>query len=203
MKEIKDSLKENGYDFEMLEDGIISVPNFFSEEDLIPVWDLINLATQDDWEKEYRESQKELARRLYQRDDLNNLIDEGIMEYTYNWNDKSLEIPSEISKQLSKNLAKIFKNVIVAPFNNIQRQYEGAPLVEHVDDHADPYIKFAAIGYINDDYNGGNLVFPNLNLKLKPKKQSLLIFQSGDKYLHGVEAPLPGPTRYVLPTFIY
>lgn len=200
---IKKRIESLGYAYKEVADEIILIKNFFNNSMIDPIWKIINSSSQDDWEGEYRQSQEELARRLHGREDLDNLINEGLMEYTYDWHDKSLTIPAQISKKLTEPLEKIFNPSFAAPFTAIQRQYEGAALIEHVDNHADPHIKFAAIGYLNDDYNGGNLVFPKLEFKIKPEKNSLLIFPSGEKYLHGVEAPLSGPVRYVLPTFIF
>lgn len=206
MKEIKKSLGSLGYEFREVGPSVILVKNFLNENDLIPVWEIIGSSSQADWEEDYRFSQEELAERLYGRRDLENLIEEGLMEYTYKWNDKSISLPPNISKKLSKPLETMFsfdKKFFAAPFTAIQRQYEGAGLVEHVDSDGDPHIKYAAIAYVNDDYNGGNLLFPKLNLKIKPEKHSLIIFPSSKLYLHGVEPPLAGPLRYVLPTFIF
>ena len=84
----------------------------------------------------------------------------------------------------------------------IQRQYEGARLIEHVDNHADPNIKYAVIMYINEDYTDGELFFRKLDLTIKPPAKSLIIFPSGEEYLHGVKPPGTGPYRYVLPSFV-
>lgn len=63
------------------------------------------------------------------------------------------------------------------------------------DDHGQhkefPDRHFAGVVYFNDRYDGGATVFPELNLKVSPKKGSLLIFPGG-KLKHGVERVTAG-----------
>ena len=44
---------------------------------------------------------------------------------------------------------------------------------------------YSSVYYPNDDYVGGELCFPNINLKIKPEKNSLVLFPC--EYLHYVE----------------
>jgi hypothetical protein len=78
----------------------------------------------------------------------------------------------------------------------------GVDLMSHTDDHTDPSISYATIVYINDDYNDGELFFKNLDIKLKPKPKTLLIFPGNEKYEHGVKTVSDGPIRYVIVGFI-
>jgi len=57
--------------------------------------------------------------------------------------------------------------------------------------------------YLNDDYLGGELYFSNLNLEFKFPKGSMVVFATGDEYMHGVKEILEGPTRYVITSFIF
>lgn len=204
---LKNRLLKLGYNFKELADSVILIPNFFKDEDFTKLWDIVNNATQEDWEKDYRESQISLAIKKFGRDDLDNLLAEGLMQYTDHWHDKAIEIPESLSKELSKNLEEVFNfetnPLFVGGLQTIQRQYENSPLIEHVDNDADPDIAYAAIGYMNDDYTDGELYFSKLGLRIKPEAKSLIIFPGGEKYSHGVDSPGAGPVRYALPTFIY
>lgn len=203
---LENKLYELGYDFEEVGPQIILIKNFFTDSQFEPLWDIINSATQDDWELDYWNSQIALAKKKFNRTDLKNLIEEGLVEYTNHWHDKAIHIDTEISDMLSKGVHSIFSfdpDLSVGPFDAIQRQYEESPLIEHVDNHADPSIVYAVIGYINDDYTQGELFFNRLNFRIKPPAKSILIFPSGEDYLHGVETPGPGPIRYALPSFVY
>lgn len=194
-----------GYQVDQLYEGIFLIKNFLTNEEVAPLWEIINSASQEDWEKDYRDSQIELARRKYGRVDIDNLISEGIMEYTYGWADKAIAIPKEYTESLNKKISELFyfdKSLWYGDIDTIQRQYSGAKLEEHVDSDGDPDILYAVIGYLNDDYIDGELFFPNIGLEIKPPKNSIIIFPNGELYKHGVRAPSDGPLRYALPTFV-
>jgi len=76
-------------------------------------------------------------------------------------------------------------------------------------DHADGYLlgnglscDFSSVYYINDDFEGGEIVFRNLGISVKPKKNSLIIFSesSSEKMIHGVN-PVRKGTRYMSQCF--
>jgi predicted 2-oxoglutarate/Fe(II)-dependent dioxygenase YbiX len=55
--------------------------------------------------------------------------------------------------------------------------------------------------YLNDDYEGGDLVFPELHIKIKPKRGMLVAFPSTHQYLHGVEPVIHGE-RFAIVTWM-
>jgi hypothetical protein len=55
-----------------------------------------------------------------------------------------------------------------------------------ISEHADTAGDFAAIYYLNDDYDGGEINFPDHNLKIKPKANSFITFPSNSDYWHEV-----------------
>jgi hypothetical protein len=79
---------------------------------------------------------------------------------------------------------------------------EGVELKSHTDQHTDPSIRYASILYLNDNYKDGELFFKNLDIELKPKPGSLLIFPGTPQYEHGVRHVGAGPIRYVLVGFV-
>lgn len=56
---------------------------------------------------------------------------------------------------------------------------------------------------LNDDYEGGELCFPNYNIKTKLKKGSMVCFPPFWTHIHSVESPLNDTFRYTLNTWIY
>jgi len=58
----------------------------------------------------------------------------------------------------------------------------------------------ASLLYLNDDYAGGELYFPNQGVEIAPKKNSLYIFEGGGDNRHGVRRITEG-ARYVLVAF--
>lgn len=54
-----------------------------------------------------------------------------------------------------------------------------------------PWRKYASIVYLNNEYIGGEVFFPQLNLEIKPRKGTLVIFNGGELF-HGVKEVLEG-----------
>lgn len=71
----------------------------------------------------------------------------------------------------------------------------------HADeDNGFEWRKFGCVLYLNEDYEGGNIYFPNQNLSIKPKANTLVFFPGNREYLHGVN-PVTSGIRYTLSTF--
>ncbi len=106
------------------------------------------------------------------------------------------DIPKEIIDMLNKiftlayQKSKNLYNVDINPLDknrfNLLKFIEGFSLNPHIDTLSVESNHIASIYYINDDYTGGEIVFPNLNLKIKPKANSLIIFPGNENYLHEV-----------------
>jgi hypothetical protein len=60
--------------------------------------------------------------------------------------------------------------------------------------------KFGCVLYLNEEYEGGEIYFPNQNIILKPKANTLAFFPGDAEFLHGVNAITSG-IRYTLSTF--
>lgn len=68
----------------------------------------------------------------------------------------------------------------------------------HVDSHGYEFLTQTGLVYINDDYEGGEIYFPNLDgMEIKPKAASAILFPArGDENFHGVRE-VKGP-RYTI-----
>ena len=85
----------------------------------------------------------------------------------------------------------------------IMRIPVGHTMNEHVDDYnyeqdAQLYDYMSAVVYINDDFNGGELYYSNLNIEYKPSRGSI-VFHPGfeELYKHGVKE-VGGKPRYAM-----
>jgi hypothetical protein len=67
--------------------------------------------------------------------------------------------------------------------------------------HGMPYRDFAAIAYVNDDYEGGELYFTALNIVVKPKRGMFVAFTGGFHHEHAVLRVKSG-TRLTMPSFM-
>lgn len=63
----------------------------------------------------------------------------------------------------------------------------------HKDDKLQNKDNFICMFYINDDFSGGEINFPDQGIEYKPKPGDILIYQS--KFLHEVK-PMTGNPRY-------
>jgi predicted 2-oxoglutarate/Fe(II)-dependent dioxygenase YbiX len=61
-------------------------------------------------------------------------------------------------------------------------------------------VDYGAVIYLNDDYEGGEIYFPDHNIDFKPKAGTLVFFPSNNMYIHGVRTITKG-TRYTTPSF--
>ena len=104
-----------------------------------------------------------------------------------------------ISKIVFKNYNKL-KSTIEDNFNvkvelkifYFQTMYEGAEIGIHSDVILNYNTNrsrnlYSAVVYLNDDYQGGELYFPNEDINFKPKPGSLVYFHSDSNSLHGVK----------------
>lgn len=63
-----------------------------------------------------------------------------------------------------------------------------------------PYYDIAGLFYINDDYEGGELYFPNQGIQFKPKAGAAYFFPGDMNFIHGVSEIKSG-IRYTVPFF--
>jgi len=63
-----------------------------------------------------------------------------------------------------------------------------------------PWYDIATIIYLNDDYEGGELYFPNQGIQFKPKRGAAYFFPGDMNYIHGI-TPIESGIRYTCPFF--
>lgn len=62
------------------------------------------------------------------------------------------------------------------------------------------FIEYAALVYLNDDYEGGEIYFPDHGVEIKPSTGELIFFPGTNLYTHGVKEITSG-YRYAMMTF--
>lgn len=202
-----DHIKSKGYEAKELGHRIFLIENFLSEEECQELYTLGETSTQEEWEGAYLDNMKDFCEAKFGRRDIDNLVKEGKLELTSNWNDKILRIHFlDIAKKINARVSNLLEGIDGvkgrASVGIMQRQYSGTALTEHVDNHTDPSLLYASVAYINDNYNGGEVFFSKFDLYMKPSAGSLLIFPTTEEWSHGVTEVEDGPVRYVLPIFI-
>lgn len=201
-----DAFTQAGIKAEELAGEVWLVEDFVSPEEIKEIFDYVSTIKEEDWIAHYMEHLRDRAEREYGTRDIEKLNEEGKFEITFDWADKTIPLRDfKIIETINAGIRKIISydsNLYFEGSGTLQRQYEGSDLKVHVDNHVDPHVAYAAVIYLNDDYNYGEVIFPEQGLELKPKPGSMLFFSSAGTHPHGVNPPGPGPLRYVIPCFI-
>lgn len=104
----------------------------------------------------------------------------------------SLNIPlrinnNEVTEYLQDSIYKILPgNYTIRGFKNINRTIPGGSMFLHNDDEREIGIEYGFTYYINDDFLGGELFYPNKGVSYKPIKNSMVIHIGTAEYSHSV-----------------
>jgi hypothetical protein len=196
-----------GLKAEELYKGIFVVRNFLKEEEIAALEKQFSEMTEDEWSKQYTDSLYQFIEDQYGVKTIEEAQALGHdIKIDENWVDKNAIIKDHgVLDSVNTRLFKLFepfKDLELQGVGSIQRQYEGISLSYHVDSLSNPLVVFANVMYINDDFTGGELHFPTIDVTYRPEKGALIVFPSADDYLHGVLPVGPGPVRYALPAFV-
>jgi hypothetical protein len=136
---------------------------------------------------------------------INNKIDNARLDQKILYIKNSFEMAFDMC--LNQYLAQhgLDKNHYSLPMQQIpiRRWIKGPGMGPHCDGYdGDTSLAFSMITYLNEDYEGGEIEFPNHNMSLKPASGSLLIFPSQEPYLHKVNPILSGE-RYTSHLSVY
>ena len=85
---------------------------------------------------------------------------------------------------------------------NVLRYRTGQEYHAHCDGSTGSGRAVSAICYLNDDYKGGEIEFPNFGVKIKPEPGMLLLFPSSYPYKHTAH-PVTEGTKYAIVTWIH
>lgn len=114
---------------------------------------------------------------------------------------------AEIRKKFQDAVEKTFGIEVKANSSHGQKWLVDAFAVPHSDNsemdgtpNAFQINKFVAILYLNDDYTGGELYFPDHNIDIFPDCCELVVFPGGHENIHGVRVMKSG-TRYTMVSF--
>jgi len=114
---------------------------------------------------------------------------------------------SEMVDRLKKEVDKYFEVDASPTSPAIVRWLPGQQQQPHADKQLPsgepndfPWFDIAGLFYLNDDYEGGELYFPDHGIEFKPKPRGAYFFPGDLNYIHGVREIKSG-IRYVIPFF--
>ena len=75
---------------------------------------------------------------------------------------------------------------------------KGSKMSANVDTDAQKHQHIVCMYYVNDNYDGGEIFFPDYGINVKPKSNSLVMFPGNENYVHEV-LEVSGGFRYTFP----
>lgn len=114
----------------------------------------------------------------------------------------------DINAKLRHAVATVYNKDVVPSSIHVQKWDVGSSASPHSDNSdfdGNPTegfdnLKYVGILYLNSDYSGGNLYFPEHNIDIHPNAGSMYIFSGGVENIHGVTEITSG-TRYSIVSF--
>lgn len=199
---IDEKITSQGYKFDKLDPNVWLIHDFITDEEKQSILDLSQ--NPEIWGGFYIKHVEDRSEARYGTRN----IEETKTEVTENWDDKVAHISDHT--QLGSIFMDRLKNFYFdgceydfRSFGIIQRMWEGVQLKAHYDQYVDMRMAWAAVLYVNDDYNNGEFFFTFKDIEIKPPSKSLLVFPTWLEYHHGVKFVSKGPVRYVMPAFIW
>jgi predicted 2-oxoglutarate/Fe(II)-dependent dioxygenase YbiX len=145
----------------------------------------------------------------------------GDGDYTYGerkfvWADRAKEYPEQANYIIDTLVDAMYKTankyaeIVNIPGNPnlgknfvINKYATGEEMGSHVDwNEKNNELEYSFVFYLNDDYEGGEIYWPNQNISLKPKAGSVVIFPSKEPYQHAVKKVTKG-NKIFIPHFWY
>lgn len=113
----------------------------------------------------------------------------------------------ELRESFRAHVAEIFGRDVKPNTSHAQKWNVGGfanPHSDNSDNHGEPNAfeinKYVGILYLNEDYDGGELYFPDHDIEFKPNAFSYYVFPGGVENIHGVKEITSG-TRYTMVSF--
>jgi len=156
-----------------LDEEIVVINNFLPEDLLSTLLDIEKNATFGEWTSR-----------------ANNL--EG------QWYASILPFEGEAADQVRRLCDEVFNyNYTFKHPMFIRRRRESEALLPHYDNQNQKSCEWGLVVYLNDEYDGGEIYYPNRNIEHKPVKNSLVIHSAGVDYTHGVRAVKNGTRLFM------
>lgn len=187
---------------------IYAYPNFLTQEEIDFIYNRAINAPQEEWDAEYeKEMQKTAEEQGYTSKEQQDYYFQNVNQKNDFWKNKILTIKNtEMSLAINDRFFDIWKaaDYELGFPEKIQRQYvNGEPLKVHYDAIHNNEVLEAVVIYINDNYEGGELFFPQHNLTIKPKAGTMITFPGTSDYEHGTKVVTSGSDRFVIAVFVF
>lgn len=164
-------------------DQIYEILNFITEKEQIAFLDIVKYCNEDCWpttvDNEFQQNDPDISGTVLPLND---------------W-------LTNIRERIEQKISILFPNA--TRINNIaaiQRYKPNTNMGLHTDNALDPSVQYGLIVYLNDDYEGGEVHYPDLEITIKPKARSVIIHPAS--LPHEVLQIKGSNTRYILSSFV-
>jgi hypothetical protein len=121
----------------------------------------------------------------------------------YPWSFNVEKIDQDVTDRIINRIQSLFENQYSWMGSHIiQRIKDGSGMDLHLD-KSDVEEQNNSVGiaiYINDNFDGGEIHYPNLGISYKPVRGSLICHPGSAEYTHGVNKTI-GNDRYILSSY--
>jgi 2OG-Fe(II) oxygenase superfamily len=118
----------------------------------------------------------------------------------YNCAPEVYSLINKIQKRFMDEVTKFYSVKVETPSPSIARWFVGNSQEPHADKTHYPDYDLGSVIYLNDEYKGGEIYFPQHNIELRPSAGNAIAFPGDEYYMHGVREITDG-CRYTLPIF--
>lgn len=206
------SITPSGF-FGMGKENIVELENFMTEKEMV----LLNHFAKNNREWDYTENRyNEQGTVIYDA----SYWEDRVISYSNLWkvNQKLAKMVDDMQERLKKEVDQFFNVDAIATGPSIVKWKVGHKQLPHADkelhkyeewggslekeglENDFPHYDIAGLFYLNDDYEGGELYFPEQGIQFKPKAGAAYFFPGDKNYIHGVTEITSG-TRYTCPFF--
>ena len=174
--------------------NIFVIENFIDKHEADLLVHIANNATPEEWSN-YNYTDR------HENDEWEDRI--LILDQCSGFDKKTNEIIIKLFDKIKKEVNFILnKDIYVyAGLSGIYRSVVGQQMKTHHDQGLGVKFKYGIVIYLNDDYDGGEIFYPNVGVEIKPKAYSLVLHPAHEAYRHGVKEVSRG-TRYSMTTFL-
>jgi hypothetical protein len=127
------------------------------------------------------------------------------LDYVKDWDKTTLDINKDnrnIVENIKTKCQKIIGTdlLVTDDIYRIKRITNQRSISPHFDDSLNFSLALGIVIYLNNDFEGGEIYYPNQNISYKPMPKSMIIHPATEEYTHGVNEVV-GNTRYALAFF--
>lgn len=166
-------------------DDVYEIENFLTEPEFEAVQRVINSFSEEDWNNKDMKNKNKIpdfwfGKQIYFNED-------------------------NIFSDINKKMQSLFSSYSYYPDKMILQRYKKGDFIKNHTDQwrtdINYYIGYGLCLYFNDNYEGGELDYPDLKITIKPKANSLFIH--GGHILHGSLPVLSDDIRYFTTVFVH